>query len=227
MVPPLAVDIDGTLTRHDKSIDPRVFDPIRDWEAPVVIATGKSLPYPVGLCEFFGIPINVVSENGGAVFVEPFDDVVYNGDPAGAKAVETAYLDAGYDTGWGAVDMINRWRETELAVAREQPLDLLVEIAAEHGLEVVDTGYAYHVKSPDVDKGRGLETAAAGLGYEPSEFVAVGDSENDVEMFELAGRSFAVANADEAATAAADAITADSFADGFLEALDRIRTAEE
>lgn len=227
MVPPLAVDIDGTLTRPDKSIDPRVFDPIRGWEAPVVIATGKSFPYPVGLCEFLGIPINVISENGGAVSVETFEEVVYNGDPAGAEAVKTAYREAGYDTGWGAVDMINRWRETELAVAREQPLDVLVELAAEYGLEVVDTGYAYHVKSPDVDKGRGLETAARGLGYDPEEFAAVGDSENDAEMFELAGRSFAVANADETATATADEVTDGSFADGFLEALDRVRTAEE
>lgn len=223
MVPPLAADIDGTLTRPDKSIDPRVFDPIREWEAPVVIATGKSFPYPVGLCEFFGIPLNVIAENGGAVYVESADEVIYNGDPEGARAVERAYLDAGYELGWGNVDPVNRWRETELAVARDQPLDPLVEIADEHGMVVVDTGYAYHVKAPDVDKGSGLETAAAALGYDSEAFVAVGDSENDAELFDLVGTSFAVENADETAKRTADDVTEAAFADGFLEALDLVR----
>lgn len=41
--PPLILDIDGTLTRPDGwGIDPRIFDPIREWDAPVVIATGSS-----------------------------------------------------------------------------------------------------------------------------------------------------------------------------------------
>lgn len=223
MEPPLAVDVDGTLTRPDKSIDPRVFDPLRAWDAPVVVATGKSFPYPVGLCEFFGVPRNVVAENGGVVYVGEAEAVVLEGDREGAEAVAEAYRAEGYDLGWGAVDEVNRWRETELAVAREQPLEPLERIAAEHGLQVVDTGYAYHVKSPDVDKGKGLTTAARLLDREPEEFVAVGDSENDAEIFELVRRAYAVANADETATAAADVVTDAAFADGFLEALDRIR----
>jgi hydroxymethylpyrimidine pyrophosphatase-like HAD family hydrolase len=90
---------------------------------------------------------------------------------------------------------------------------------------VVDTGYAYHVKAPDVDKGRGLGTAAAALDADPGSFVAVGDSENDAEMFERVGRSVAVANADGTAMAAADEVTEAAFADGFLEALDRFRAS--
>ncbi len=223
MVPPLAADIDGTLTRPDKSIDPRVFDPLRAWEAPVVIATGKSFPYPVGLCEFLGIPLNVIAENGGCVYVEDADEVVYNGDPDGARAVAEAYRDAGHDLGWGAVDPVNRWRETELAVARDRPLEPLERIAAEHDMHVVDTGYAYHVKARDVDKATGLASAADLLDRDPTEFVAVGDSENDAEVFDVVGRSYAVANADDTARAAAAAVTDGSFADGFLEALDRIR----
>ena len=223
MVPPLAVDIDGTLTRPDKSIDPRVFDALRAWEAPVVVATGKSFPYPVGLCEFLGIPENVVAENGGAVYVEDADEVAYNGDRAAAEAVAADYREAGHDLGWGAVDTVNRWRETELAVSRERPLEPLETAADAHGLEVVDTGYAYHVKSPDVDKGTGLATAARLLERPPESFVAVGDSENDAAAFALAGRSIAVANADDTALAAADEVTEAAFADGFLEALERVR----
>jgi len=56
MVPPLALDIDGTLTTRSDQIDPRVFEVLPAWEAPIVVATGKSFPYPVALCHFLGIP---------------------------------------------------------------------------------------------------------------------------------------------------------------------------
>jgi hypothetical protein len=220
MVPPLAVDIDGTLTRGDKSVDPRVFDPLRAWEAPVVVATGKSLPYPIGLCEFLGIPINVVTENGGVVYVESDDELVYNGDRAAAQRVADAYVEAGYDLGWGRVDLVNRWRETEVAVSRQSPRGPLDDLARQEDLEVVDTGYAYHVKSPEVHKGLGLEVAAERLGLEPAAFVAVGDSENDADVFGTAGMGIAVANADGTALSAADHVTDASYADGFLEALE-------
>ena len=224
-VPPLVVDIDGTLTRPDASIDPRVVDPLREWaaSAPVVVATGKAFPYPIGLCRFLGVPPNVIAENGGVVAVEGATEVVYNGDPEAARAVAADYREAGHDLGWGSVDFVNRWRETELAVARDQPLGPLDRIATDHGMVVVDTGYAYHVKAPEVDKATGLETVAALLDRPLAGFVAVGDSENDAEVLAAVDRSFAVANADETARAAAGTVTDASFADGFLEALERIR----
>jgi phosphoglycolate phosphatase (TIGR01487 family) len=217
MTPPLAVDIDGTLSREDQSIDVRVFDALRNWEAPVVVATGKAAPYPVALCQFVGLPPVAIAENGGvAVTRETFH---YLGDPAAAEAVATAFRERGFDLGWEGVDLVNRWRETELAVSHEAPLDELRELARAEGLAVVDTGYAYHVKSADVSKGRALERVAADLGRDADEFLAVGDSENDVSMFEAVGRSVAVANADEAARDAADDVTEGRFGDGFLEAV--------
>jgi len=218
--PPLALDIDGTLTRPDGGIDPRAFDAIRDWPADVVVATGKSFPYPVALCQFVGIEERVIAENGGVVCTR--DDVSVVGEPEAARAVAEEFVALGHDLGWGDADLVNRWRETEVAVRRTAPLEPLEELAADHGLTVVDTGYAYHVKSPDVSKGAGLEALCESLPHDPADFVAVGDSENDVSTFERAGRSYAVANADAAATAAADAITDGAHGEGFLEALESV-----
>jgi len=223
VTPPLAVDIDGTLTDDDRAIDPRVFPVLREWDAPVVVATGKAFPYPVALCEFLRIPLTVVAENGGVVYVEDTESVVFTGDPDAAAAVAEAYREAGHDLGWGRADAINRWRETEIAVSRESPLEPLEELAAAEGLEVVDTGFAYHVKSPGVDKGVGLRAVARELDIDPGEFVAVGDSENDAAMFEVARRAYAVGNADGTAKAAADVILDEQYADGFLAAAERIR----
>jgi phosphoglycolate phosphatase (TIGR01487 family) len=222
--PPLVADIDGTLTDDSPGVDPRVFPVVRSWPSPVVIATGKAMPYPVALCEFFAIPVHVVAENGGVV-VAGRDTVRIEGDREAADAVAADYRAEGYDLGWGEADLPNRWRETELAVSRESPLDPLERIAADHGLDVVDTGFAYHVKSTAIDKGVGLRAICTELGLDPGTFLAVGDSENDVATFEAAGISVAVANADEAALAAADHVTDGAYGDGFLEAIDVVRTA--
>ncbi len=220
--PPLILDIDGTLTRSSGwGIDPRIVEPLFSWDGPVVIATGKAFPYPIALCTFIGIPERVIAENGGVVYTG--DRVHHAGDPEGARAVAEAYREAGFSLGWGEDDTVNRWRETEIAVNREQPLTPLQDLAAEHGLEVLDTGYAYHVVSPDTSKGTGVERLAQSVGFDLSNAVAVGDSENDVSTFEAVGRSFAVANADDAATAAADVILEGEHAEGTLAVLERVR----
>ena len=217
MVPPLALDIDGTLTTPDHRLDPRVFDVLADWDAPIVIATGKSFPYPIALCHFVGIPERVIAENGGVVCVD--DELSFQGDRERAEAAMSAFRERGGDLGWGATDTTNRWRETELAASVDADRDLLARVAGEFDLEVVDTGYALHLKTPGVEKGRGLEAAGEILGMSPAEFVAVGDSENDVSLFQTAGRSYAVANADDRAKAAADRVVDAAYFDGTLSVL--------
>lgn len=217
---PIVVDIDGTMSRPDRSIEGRVFDALHGWDAPVVIATGKAFPYPVAACDFIGLPIRVIAENGGVVCVD--DTVDIDGDAEAIGRVIDELREAGYALGWGDADLVNRWRETELAVTRDVPRDRLTDIAARHGLEVVDSGFAYHVKSPRVSKGRGLETVADRLGIGTDRFVAIGDSENDVSTFAEVGLAVAVANADAAAKAAADHVTDGHNAAGLLEALEAV-----
>ena len=220
MAPPLAVDIDGTLTRSDWSIDPRIIDALGSWPAPVVIATGKAMPYPVALTQFVGLDTLVVAENGGVAVSENSLEIL--GDRTAADAVATEYCEAGHEIGYGDPDLANRWRETEIVVARSQPLEPLEEIAATHGLEVVDSEFAYHVKSPDVSKGQAFESLAATVGIDPAETVAFGDSPNDVSLFETVGTAYAMGNGTEEAKAAADKVTSASYADGFLEAMNAV-----
>jgi phosphoglycolate phosphatase (TIGR01487 family) len=219
-LPPLAVDIDGTLTDGDGGLDPRIFPVCRAWPTPLVVATGKSLPYPIGLCEFLNIEPRVIAENGGVVLGGRSNAFRFEGDREAAMAVADAYQDRGYDLGWDEANLVNRWRETEIAVNCDSPLEPLEAVAREHGMAVVDTGYAYHVKSPSVTKGVGLRAIADELEVAPETFAAVGDSENDAAAFDVAGHAIAVSNADETAKGAADRVTADGYADGFLEAVE-------
>lgn len=214
---PLVVDIDGTLSRPDRSIEGRVIDTLHDWDDPVVIATGKAFPYPVALCDYIGLPIRVIAENGGVVATE--DTVAFTGDPTAVNEFVDAYRAAGYALGWGEADLVNRWRETEVAIHRNQEREPIETIAAEYGLVVIDSGYAYHITTPEVNKGRGLERLCENLGLDAGGFVAVGDSENDVSTFKIVELSFAVANADALAREAADTVTEGAYGDGLLEAL--------
>jgi len=223
MVPPLALDIDGTLTTRDDQIDPRVFEVVPAWDAPVVVATGKSFPYPVALCHFLGIPERVVAENGGVVCAD--GQVSFQGDRDRAEQAAEAFQTRGGDLGWDAADTTNRWRESEIAAHIDADETLLREVAAEFDLEVVDTGYAYHLKTPGVEKGDGLAAVADILGVDADSFVAIGDSENDVSLFETAGDSYAVANADERAKAAADTVLEKSYFDGTRSVLESVRSA--
>ncbi len=222
MVPPLALDIDGTLTTPGGRIDPRAFELLPAWEAPVVFATGKSFPYPVALAHFLGRAEVVIAENGGVVHVDGETTVL--GDPAAPRAVVDAFRERGGDPGWGPDDTVNRWRETEVAVALDADETLLrAAAAATDDVAVVDTGYAYHVKSTGVSKGAGLERVAGALGRDPASFVAVGDSENDTSTFAVAGESYAVANADDAARAAAGTVLDEAHMDGTAAVLAALR----
>jgi phosphoglycolate phosphatase (TIGR01487 family) len=221
--PPLAVDIDGTLTDESRAVDPRVLPVLAEWTEPVVIATGKAMPYPIALCEFAGIDYTVIAENGGVVFAEATDTLQLEGDREACRTVAEAYREMGHELGFGEVDLANRWRETEVVVDRSQPLEPLEGLAAAAELTVLDTGFAYHVTDPSVDKGTALQAVCRQLGRDPAEFLAVGDSENDAELFDVAGDSVAVANAQDVAKDRADRVTDAQYADGFLEAVDPYR----
>ena len=226
MVPPLALDIDGTLTTPTGRIDPRAFELLPAWDAPVVFATGKAFPYPVALAHFLGREETVIAENGGVAYVDGETTLV--GDPDAAWAVVEAFRERGGEIGWGDGDTVNRWRETEVAVAPDADEALLREVAASvEDVEVVDTGYAFHVKSTGVSKGRALERVADALDIDPEAFVAVGDSENDASTFRVAGESYAVANADDTAREAADEVVGEEFMDGTASVLADLRARAE
>ena len=224
-VPPLVLDIDGTLTDGPGRLDPRVPEYLQSWDAPIVLATGKAFPYPVTLCHFLGIEQTVIAENGGVVLAD--ETVSYQGDSERAQAAAIAFEERGGDLGWGGFDDVNKWRETEIAVDLSADEKLLREVAAEFDLTVIDTGYAYHLKTPGVEKGDGLRAVCETLALDPNSFVAVGDSENDVSTFAVAGRSYAVKNADDAAQRAADEVLENSYFDGTASVLDRIENGSE
>ncbi len=86
-------------------------------------------------------------------------------------------------------------------------------------VRVLDTGFAIHLQPPGVSKGAAMRELAVEMGIPTSEILAIGDSENDIEMLEAAGVGVAVANATPATRMAADVVTSRPHGDGFVEAV--------
>lgn len=74
---------------------------------------------------------------------------------------------------------------------------------------------------PAVNKGVALSYLAQKLGIDRREVMAIGDSQNDLDMIEFAGWGVAMGNATDLVKSKADAVTAANDADGVAEAIER------
>jgi len=114
-----------------------------------------------------------------------------------------------------------RYRLSELAFRRTIDVERARKILDEEfpGLEVIDTKFALHLKHKSVNKGTGLVEVARRMGLRPEEFAALGDSANDIHMFNVAGMGLAVGNATPEIKAAAGYVAQRPYGEGAAEAL--------
>jgi Cof subfamily protein (haloacid dehalogenase superfamily) len=81
--------------------------------------------------------------------------------------------------------------------------------------------YYLDTTAPMANKGAGMLALAKQLGVPPAEIAVIGDGGNDVAMFEHAGLSIAMGNAQPAVKAQAHLVTASNAEDGFAMAIER------
>lgn len=74
---------------------------------------------------------------------------------------------------------------------------------------------------PEVSKARGVKILTEKMGIKSNEMMAIGDSENDLPLFEMAGFSVAMGNARKEIQDRADAVTSPNYDDGVAAALER------
>ena len=84
---------------------------------------------------------------------------------------------------------------------------------------VLSQSYVYEVLPKDNNKGTGLKKLAEKLGIKQEEVMAIGDGNNDIEMFEYANYSVAMKNATELAKKAAKYETDSNENDGVAKAI--------
>ncbi|AEA47199.1 phosphoglycolate phosphatase [Archaeoglobus veneficus] len=213
----LAIDIDGTITYRNRSLNCKAVEALRKVKIPVVLATGNISCFARTAAKLIGVSDIVICENGGIVrFSYDGDDIVLGDISKCLKAAEILkeyfeieFLDAEY-------------RKSEVCLRRNFPIEEARKILHDAKLDVkiVDSGFAYHIMDAKVSKGRALEYIADELGISPKEFAAIGDSENDIDLIKAAGLGIAVGDADLKLKMEADVVVSKKNGDGVVEALE-------
>ena len=220
MLKALVTDIDGTITTPDRRIHTGAIEMIRslvDDGVEVVLASGNTSCFMDALSKMIGTKGSFIAENGGVYRIGFSGTPRILGDQAaGRHALKV--LQAHFRTQGIELDLYSpTYRFADLAFARTVPVDEVRRLLSDHPVTVIDTGFAIHLQIPGITKGTTLLPLADALGIQPEEFLAVGDSVNDIEMLEAAGTGIAVANADAKTKAAADYVTKEPYGNGFVE----------
>lgn len=218
MIKAIAVDVDGTITDDKRRLCPSALESLQESEKrgiPVIIVTGNILCATKTISILLGTSGGLVAENGGVI--EFRGDYFVLGDLSKCQKAYD-FLKTKYPI--KKVEY-SAERVSEIALQRNIPVELVKEALKDFDVEVYDTGFAIHLTDPDVDKGSSLALLSNDMGIKPDEILAIGDSENDLELFKVAGVKVAVKNADPELKARADYVTEKSYGNGVKEALER------
>ncbi len=212
----MVTDVDGTLTDHDRKLDLGTIEVIRRLGKagiPTVLASGNAYPVVLYLAKYMGIDAPIVAENGGVVAWETKNIKLVLGSRDGPYEFFMELRDR-----YGLLPLTSdSWRESEVVLDRNVDYEILSSLAGKAGLTVEDTKFAYHISQTGIGKYSGVREALGLLGLDPRNALAVGDSQNDLEMIRECGIGAAVGNATDDAKKAARIISPRSFGAGFID----------
>ena len=220
MIRALAVDIDGTLSDQNRVLCPAALQALRSLEVPVVLSTGNSHCFTRTVCVLLGTPRIFIAENGGVLSYSD-DEIEVLAD---LKVCEDAFQKLAAEFPLQRYSS-SRYRFTDIALKRNFDVKAASRRAQELGLPVhiVDTTFAVHIKDKRVDKGTGLRRIAERMQIEPSEFAAIGDSNSDLPMYQLAGFRASVGNASPELKQISDYIAKAKYGNGFAEIINHMK----
>jgi phosphoglycolate phosphatase (TIGR01487 family) len=213
-------DIDGTITDSSRRINTGAIDTIRslvDDGIEVVLASGNTSCFMDALCKMIGTRGTFIAENGGVFRIGYTGTPHIRGDQGVCRAA-LELLQTHYRTRGIELELFSpTYRYADLAFGRTVPVEEVKTLLKEYPVQVLDTGYAIHLQSPGVDKGTALVALAKEMQLLPSDFLAIGDSLNDIQMLMNAGIGASVANGHADTKAAARYIAEKEYGDGFVE----------
>jgi phosphoglycolate phosphatase (TIGR01487 family) len=220
----LITDIDGTITDRHRRIHTGAISSIRtlcDHSIEVVLASGNTSCFMDALSKMIGTQGSFVAENGGVYRAGYTGELRILGDQVVVREALDAVIKFYHQNGIKLELYSPTYRFADLAFAHTVPPEEVRNIVKDYPVEVLDTGFAIHLQARGVSKGLAFINLAAELGLDPSDFLSVGDAENDIELLKYAGIGVAVRNAPESLAAAATWVSEKKYGEGFIETLDR------
>ena len=224
MLKALLTDIDGTITDPTRRISTGSIETIRslvDSGIEVVLASGNTSCFMDALSKMIGTKGTFIAENGGVFRVGFSGQLVIRGDQAAIKIALTVVQEHFQKQGISLDLFSPTYRFSDLAFARTVPADEVRMVLRDEPVQVIDTGYAIHLQTPGINKGTALRELAQEMRLTPADFLAIGDSLNDIQMLKAAGIGITVANAHPDTKAVAQYIAGKEYGDGFVEAIEK------
>lgn len=236
-----ALDLDGTIIGPDELITPAVNDAIRQLASriPVFIATGREPQDVFNYARQLGLTGPQLSD-GGAAILDPVEcthiwSANLGRDLAPEVLALTQQLNVNFVAthAWGTFRRIadipdwNIVRISALDLSRESAEQLTRRFRDHPRMSVILASLPYNglwavdftVKG--VNKGSGVARMGEMLGVGPAEMACVGDSYNDLPMFEACGLAIAMGGAPDDIRSAAALVAPQVEDDGLAYAIDR------
>ena len=218
-----AIDIDGTLTENGGGmLHLNALASLRYLEAmgcKVIFVTGRSSVEAYMLSVFTGTTKVAVGENGGAITVGPHQHLTFASKKKCMKGYQV--LKKNLDD-VRAKNVFNRI--TEVVLCRTFDIEQGQRILEDNRLDLclTDSKYAFHINEKGIDKSVGLKKALGILDIDPANVVAIGDSETDIPMFNMCGKSIALNHAEKNVKDRAKYVVKGRQGEGAIEAIEFI-----
>ncbi|HOO55000.1 MAG TPA: phosphoglycolate phosphatase [Methanothrix sp.] len=220
MIRAVALDIDGTLTDEKRLLSPPAVEAVQRLSslAQVILVTGNVPCFTRAAAVLLGTSRTFIAENGGVISWSE-GDLELLSDPSVSQEAYQRLKEV-----YPLTRMDSRYRMTDLVVESNFNVAEAVSLLEAWGLEadLVDSGFAVHIKDRKVNKGRALAKMMDRLGLRKEEVAAVGDSTSDLPMFKIAGFRASVANAVPELKAESDYVSKLEFGAGFCDIVDQM-----
>jgi len=220
----IITDIDGTLTDEQRHISIAAIERIRALEKEgvhVILASGNTSCLLKGLCKLIGTNGGFIGENGGVYRIGYSTNLQILSDRTVSLEALNRVTEYAQKNKY-ILDLYSmQERFSDVAFARNMPVDEIRNLVADLPVEVVDTTFAIHIHGKGVHKGNTFIRFIAEMNASPDDFLAIGDSENDIELIQMAGTGACVANATPEVREAADYCSAKRYGDGFCDIIEQ------
>jgi len=218
----IACDIDGTLTNEDHRLDLEALTWLRLAERaglPVILSSARTKLELRITSELLGTTGPLVAENGGIVWYRSTREERVLGD---LEKVREAYrIISSYIPDLELV--LENYRETDVMIRGRRAAEIAPIIRSEKlDVHLLESAHVTCIACSSTSKGTGLRVASEMIGVKPSQVAAIGDAQNDVDLFEAAGASFAVGSADQRLKDVATRVMSRPYGGGCADAIKEI-----
>lgn len=217
-------DIDGTLTDEKRRLSTAAIETIRRLQesgVEVVLSSGNTSCLLKGLCKLIGTGGTFIGENGGVYRIGFTGELQLIADRKIAIDALNLCIEHFQKKGITLELFSYNERFSDVAFARTVPVEEVRSLLADWPVDIMDTNFAIHIHKAGIDKGKTFQVVADSLGIKPEEFLAIGDSENDIGMIKAAGIGCCVANAQERVRIISDYCSSVPYGEGFVEIMNR------